>query len=168
MLHFDLPTLKTPACLETFDGHVMKLPHSHNEVLCVCSVSRHVQLLVTLWTVALPGSSVHGILQARMLERISLPSSRGSSQPRDQTWVFGIAGRFCTPEPPGKPCNGVKWSKVAQLCPTLCDPVDCKPRLLRPWGSPSKNTGVGYHFLLQGIFSTQGSNPGLPHCRQTL
>ena len=31
-----------------------------------------------------------------------------------------------------------------------------------------KNTGVGYHFLLQGIFPTQGSNPGLPHCRQTL
>ena len=34
--------------------------------------------------------------------------------------------------------------------------------------SPSKNTGVGYHFLLQGIFLTQGANPGLPHWRQTL
>ena len=41
-------------------------------------------------------------------------------------------------------------------------------RLLRPWDSPGKNTGVGCHFLLQGIFPTQGSNPGLPHCRQTL
>ena len=41
-------------------------------------------------------------------------------------------------------------------------------RLLCPWNSPGKNTGVGCHFLLQGIFSTQGSNPGLPHCRQTL
>ena len=37
-----------------------------------------------------------------------------------------------------------------------------------PWDSPGKNTGVGCHFLLQGIFPTQGSNPGLPHCRQTL
>ena len=37
----------------------------------------------------------------------------------------------------------------AQSCPTLCDPVDCRPpRLLSPWDSPSKNTGVGCHFLL--------------------
>ena len=41
-------------------------------------------------------------------------------------------------------------------------------RLLHPWDSPGKNTGVGCHFLLQGIFPTQGSNPRLPHCRQTL
>ena len=41
-------------------------------------------------------------------------------------------------------------------------------RLLCPWDSPGKNTGVGYHFLLQGIFLTQGSNPGLPRWRQTL
>ena len=40
--------------------------------------------------------------------------------------------------------------------------------LLRPWDSPGKNTGVGCHFLLQGIFPTQGLNPGVPHCRQTL
>ena len=37
-------------------------------------------------------------------------------------------------------------------------------RLLCPWDSPGKNTGVGCHFLLQGVFLTQGSNPGLPHC----
>ena len=41
-------------------------------------------------------------------------------------------------------------------------------RLLRPWNSPSKNTGVGCHSLLQGIFPTQGLNPGLLHCRRTL
>ena len=41
-------------------------------------------------------------------------------------------------------------------------------RLLHPWDSPGKNTGVGCHFLLQGIFPTQGLNPGLPHCRQML
>ena len=35
-------------------------------------------------------------------------------------------------------------------------------------GFPGKNTGVGCHFLLQGIFLTQGSNLGLPHCRQIL
>ena len=41
-------------------------------------------------------------------------------------------------------------------------------RLLCPWDSLGKNTGVGCHFLLQGILPTQGSNPGLLHCRQIL
>ena len=41
-------------------------------------------------------------------------------------------------------------------------------KLLCPWDSQGKSTGVGCHFLLQGIFPTQGSNPGLSHCRQTL
>ena len=40
--------------------------------------------------------------------------------------------------------------------------------LYSPWNSPSKNTGVGSLSLLQGIFPTQGSNPGLLHCRQIL
>ena len=41
-------------------------------------------------------------------------------------------------------------------------------RLLCPWKFPAKNTWVDSHFLLQGIFPTQDSNLGLPHCRQTL
>ena len=41
-------------------------------------------------------------------------------------------------------------------------------RLLCLWDSPCKNTGVGCHALLQGIFLMQGSNPGLPHCRRIL
>ena len=41
-------------------------------------------------------------------------------------------------------------------------------RLLCPWDSPGKNTGVGCHSLLLGIFLTQGSNLGLLHCRQIL
>ena len=41
-------------------------------------------------------------------------------------------------------------------------------RLLCPWDSPGKNTGVGCHALLQGIFPTQGLNPGLLHYRQIL
>ena len=45
---------------------------------------------------SLPGSSVHGILQARILEWVAMPSSRGSSQPRDRIWVSSIAGRFFT------------------------------------------------------------------------
>ena len=40
--------------------------------------------------------------------------------------------------------------------------------LYSPWNSPGQNTGVGGLFLLQGIFPTQGSNPGFPHCRRIL
>ena len=58
-----------------------------------------------------------------------------------------------------------KESEVAQLCPPLCDHMDTK--LLHPWNFPGKSTGVSCHFLRHGIFPTQGSNPGLPHCRQT-
>ena len=46
-----------------------------------------------------------------------------------------------------------------QSCPTLWPQGLCSTRLLCPWNFPSKNTGVGCHFLLQGIFQTQGSNP---------
>ena len=56
-----------------------------------------------------------------------------------------------------------KWKlKVVQLCPTLCNPMKS------PWNSLGQNTGVGSLFLLQGIFPTQGWNPGLPHCRWIL
>ena len=58
---------------------------------------------------------------------------------------------------------------VAQSYPVFYDPMDGSPtRLLCPWDSPGKNTWVGSHFLLQGIFLTQGLNLGLLHCRQTL
>ena len=50
----------------------------------------------------LPDSTVHGILQARILEWVAVPSSRGSSWPRYRIWVSCIAGRFFTTEPPGK------------------------------------------------------------------
>ena len=54
--------------------------------------------------------------------------------------------------------------KVAQSCPILCDPM----KLYSPWNSPGQSTGVGSLSLLQGVFPTQGSNPGLLHCRQIL
>ena len=41
-------------------------------------------------------------------------------------------------------------------------------RLYSPWNSPGQNTGMGSLSFLQGIFPTQGSKPGLPHCRQIL
>ena len=51
---------------------------------------------------------------------------------------------------------------LSHLCPTLCNPMDCNhPRLLCPWDSPGKNTGVGGHALRWRIFPTQGLNPCL-------
>ena len=52
---------------------------------------------------------------------------------------------------------------ISKLCLTLWP-----TRLFSPWDFPGKNTRVGCHFLLQGIFLTQGSNPALSHCRQIL
>jgi len=91
-----------------------------------------------------PGSSVHGISQARRLEWVATSFSRGSSQPRDRNCVSCIAGWFFTTEPPGKPnmeliivvinarraagtvpgawCVCACWS----LSPIwLCDPMNC-------------------------------------------
>ena len=77
--------------------------------------------------------------------------------------------------------NWGRWVLEKEIWATLCvcvsptlSHVSLRPhglgpaRLSCPWNSPSKNTGVGCHFLLQGIFLTQGSNPGLLLCRQIL
>ena len=61
------------------------------------------------------------------------------------------------------------WCSVIQSRPTLCNPMDCsQPGSFVHGDSPGKNTGVGYHALLQGIFPTQGLNSGLPHCEWIL
>ena len=58
---------------------------------------------------------------------------------------------------------------VVQLCPALCDPMDCSPPGSSLHGdSAGKNTGMGCHDLFQRIFSTQGSKPDLSYCRRIL
>ena len=73
--------------------------------------------------------------------------------------------------------HGIEWEigidiymlcLVTQTCPTLCSMNCSQPGSSVHGDSPGKNTRVGCHALLQGIFPTQGSNPGLPHCRQIL
>ena len=101
-----------------------------------------------------------------------MPSCRGSSRPRDRTCSSQVS---CTGRQVlyhqrhlGKPllygyliykCVCVLSHLVVSdsLLPHGLQPT----RLLCPWGSPGKNTGVGCHFLLQRIFPTQGSNPHL-------
>ena len=64
----------------------------------------------------------------------------------------------------GFPSSSFSSCLVAQSCSILCDPLDCSPPVASVHGdSPGKNTGVGCHALLQGIFLTQGLNPCLPY-----
>ena len=75
--------------------------------LLVCArvhaVSQSCPTLCDPMDCSLPGSCIHGMLQARILEWVTISYSRGSSPPRDRTCVPYIAGVFFTAEPPGKP-----------------------------------------------------------------
>ena len=80
-----------------------------------------------------PGSSVHGILQARILEWVAMPSLKGSSRPRDWTWVSCITGDSLLLNHGGSPIYtyAAAAAKSLQSCPTLCNPIDSSPQ-----GSP--------------------------------
>jgi len=137
----------------------------------------HVQLFATLWTI-----------QSMDSPSQNPPSSGDLPNPGIEPRSPALLVDSFPTEPQGKPKNtGVsnlsllqqilptqelKWSEVTQSCPILCDPMDCSlpgsEEPLSPWNFPGKSTGVGCHFLLQGIFPTQGSNPGLEYCRQML
>ena len=106
---------------------------------------------------SLPGSSVHGILQARILEWVAISFSRGASWPRDRILVSCTTGKFFTD---WVTRETLKWKSLSDsLWPH---------GLHSPWNSLGQNTGVGSSSLHQGIFQTQGSNPGLLHCRRIL
>ena len=105
---------------------------------------------------SLPGSSVHGIFLARLLEWIAISFSRGSFQPRDWTWVSHIVDRLFTVWTTREVLKKKKVEKVesevSQSCPTLCDPMDNSYQAPLSLNSPGKNTVVCCHFLLQFPF----------------
>ena len=76
-----------------------------NNTVLLCLVAQWCPRLCNPMNYCPPGSSVHGILQTRTLGWVAMPSSRGSSQPRDWSQVSYIAGRFFTIELPGKPTH---------------------------------------------------------------
>ena len=82
-------------------------------MVCVCAQSSPI-----LWDsmdYSPPGSSVQGIFQERILEQVAVSFSRGSSWPRDQTWVpesSAMAGGFFTSVPPRKPRGEMEWDKL--------------------------------------------------------
>ena len=86
-----------------------------------CCFTKSCPTLVTPMDCSPPGSSVHGISQARILEWVTISFSRGSPQPRDRTHISCLAGGYFTAETPKKTETE---TKVAQSCLTLCDPMD--------------------------------------------
>ena len=133
------------------------------------------QLCWTLWDLrdhSPRGSSLHWILQARILEWVSWPRLGDLPDPRFEPTFLkspALAGRSLPLAPPGKPllcvCVCVShWVMSDSVWPHGRQPT----RLLSSWNSSSKNEMEGYHFILQGIFPTQGSNSGLLNCRQIL
>ena len=142
-----------------------------------------VWLFVTPWSVAWQASLCRlGVLQARILERVAISSSRGSSWPRDWICVSWITGRFFTTcvigslmstfyglnirsLPPKLICwNTYCCSLVAKSRLALCNPMDYSP-------PGSSFRGILQARILEwlaipfsrGIFLTQGSNPCLLH-----
>ena len=103
--------------------------------VCVFSHSDVPDLFCNSMDCSPPDSTIHGIFQARILEWVAIFYSRGSSWPRDRTWVSCVG--FFTAEPSGKPIykiygimqNGklCVCAKLLQSCLTLCNPMDCSP-----------------------------------------
>ena len=84
-----------PGSLSRLQGQLLNHVCVHKSLQLCPSLS-------AVWTVARQAPLSVGILQARILEWVAMPSSRGSSRPRDQTLVSCTAGRFFTAEPPGQ------------------------------------------------------------------
>ena len=115
-------------CIQCKAPKTMYMPcvytHTH---ICCCLVAKSRLTLCDPAHCSLPGSSVHVISQARILEWVDISFSKGSSQPRDRTHI-SCTGRWilyhwATREAPYTFIH--QFSLVAQSCLTLCDPMNC-------------------------------------------
>ena len=113
---------------------------------CPCALLlSHIQLFAALPNCSPPGCSVYGISQPRILERVAISYSRGSTLPKYQICIFCIGRQVLYHK-----CHLGSPNDYMLLVLLLVRPHRRQPtRLPRPWGSPGKNTGVGCHFLLQ-------------------
>ena len=107
---------------------------------------------------SLPGSSVHGILQARILEWVAMPSSGDLPNPEIKPMTSPASSAMQANSLPLSHPGSPSHFSQAWLFVTLWT---WSTRLLCPQGSPGKNTRIEYHTLLQGIFPTQAWNQGL-------
>ena len=132
-------------------------------LLCVCVQSLS---CATPTDYSPPGSSVRGIFLARVLKWVAISSSRHSSP--TQGWNPHLQ-HLLHWQADSLPLSHLSESRSIVSNSLQLHGLSATKLLSRQSMEFSgKNTGVGCHFLLQGIFPTQGSNPGLPPCRQTL
>ena len=176
-VHFTKPLVLFPAkcscplshtwgfCLKVRGTGLEKRVHSNSllgmdtfpiaiKIMRVCSVASVVTLCDPI-DCSPPDSSVHGILQARILEY----ALRGSSQLKDRTHI-SCASCHCAQSS----CWATREAQLKQWKWKSLSPVwlFATPwTIYSPWNSPGQNTEEGSLSLLQGIFPTQGSNPGL-------
>ena len=102
--------------------------------LCACSVSQLCLTLCDSKNCSPPCSSVHWNFPAETLESVAISSPRGSSQPRNQTCISCIAGRFFTAEPQGKPNSVSQQTAVIYL--RIDGDLDYKSMIMtKAWGS---------------------------------
>ena len=137
---------------------------------CVCSTCLSCVRLCGPEVCSPPGSSVHGDFQARILECVAMPASRGSSRPRDPSCVSYVSciGRRVPLVPPGKPTRSGILARTV-LSPRVCSapklsltlrPHGLQPAwLLRPWDSPGKS---GLPFPPRGDLPDSGIDHASP------
>ena len=112
-----------------------------------------------------PGSPVTGILQARTLEWVAISfsnawKSKVKVKSLSRAWLLATPWTAAYQAPPSMGFSRqVYWSGL---------PLPSPWYIYSPWNSPGQNIGVGSLSLLQRIFPTQGSNPGLLHCELIL
>ena len=126
-------------------------------------VAKSLQLCPTLQNPMdcnLPGSSVHEILQAKILEWVAIPFSRGSSQPRDGNWVSFIAGRFFTIWPTGEALSPIQTLDLLRKDPCWFWSLHHLVQLLISKGAaePSLSSGWVQIFVLLDLCDFWASN----------
>ena len=133
------------------------------------SLSR-VRLFATLWTVAPQAPLSMGFSKQGYWSGLPCPPPGNLCNPGIETRSPTLQVDSLLSEPPGKPLQCLCYAVLSRsVVSESLGPMDSSPPGSSVHGdSPGKSTGMGCHVLLQGIFPTQGSNPGLPHCRWIL
>ena len=122
---------------------------------------------------SLPGSSVNGILWARILEWVVISFSRASSPPRNRTHISSvpcIAGEFLPMSHWGSPCLVMHVCVLSHFSHVQVSATPWTRAHQAPLSMEfsRQEYGNGLPCILPGIFLIQGSNPGFLHCRQIL
>ena len=114
VLAWRIPETGEPGVLTSMGSH--RVGHDRSDLAAAAAV---IQLCLTLchpMDCSPPGTSAHRLLQVRMMKWVAIPFSKGSSQPRDQTQVSHIAGRFFTLWATKKPPWSIYIWRIGLVC----------------------------------------------------